>query len=76
MIMKLLVGHCSDDWNKNIIGVDTEVAANMAGRLYGAFSPIIRDFGRDVNRIWFAFHKLNISVQDVFKTYVNETFYQ
>lgn len=74
VVSKVLYSLVGDDWKVKLIGIATDGAANMVGRVSGVVTRIQNVCADGFYRVWCGAHQLDLAVQAVFEEHVKDNF--
>jgi hypothetical protein len=66
---------CGESWKDKLVGICTDGARNMTGRVNGAVTHLAAGTLPGFFRVWCAAHQLDLVIQDAMSALCDETFY-
>jgi hypothetical protein len=75
LLSRALSTLCPQDWKKKQIGISTDRAANLTGRLSGVVTLLTADTFPGIFRIWCGAHQLDLVIQNLMSSLCGDEFY-
>ena len=73
-VARLFESLLGNDWTNKLVGLSSDGAASMVGRISGAVTRLESMVSHSLYRVWCGAHQLDLAVQDAFSTHLKTSF--